>query len=181
MINLVSEIPLVNESTPEERLRRYKEQLQKMAESENRDLKFSNIVRINDDKQQGTSTREIEAEAVKTKSLKTSESPSPPQTLVSPSKRELRESMVVSSKSTRDAVAKRIADKDSKNKILMKARIKAIDSKLQDIKSRRSMIQLQYKRGLIDQSEYEKRMEILVAEGRELIKEKTVLDKSLSR
>ncbi|TFG32015.1 hypothetical protein EU527_11200 [Candidatus Thorarchaeota archaeon] len=167
---------MVNESTPEERLRRYKEQLQKMAESENRALKLTNPVK----------TKEIShpiTQPVKQTNPETKaplKNPSPPQTLVSPSKRELRESMIVSSKSKREVPVSALADKESKNRIMLKTRIKAIDSKLQDIKSRKSMIELQFKRGMITQSEYQQRMEVLVSEGQELLREKAEIDKSFS-
>ena len=167
---------MVNESTPEERLKRYKEQLAKMAESENRDLKFSNPVKVKE-----TSPKDDSETPKAVDDSPPNRNPSPPRTLVSPAKRELRESMVVSSRAKRDALLSKPSDKDSKNKIMMKARIKAIESKLQDIKSRKSMIELQYKRKMISKSEYEKRMEILVREGKELLREKAEIDKSLSK
>ncbi|TFG32100.1 hypothetical protein EU527_10870 [Candidatus Thorarchaeota archaeon] len=165
----------MNKSTPEERLKKYKEQLKKMEDSENRERKLANPLKINqisDSKTEQNEQINLETESSLT-------NPSPPRTLVSPSKRELRESMVVSSRSKRDTLVSTSADKDSKNRIMMKARMKAIDSKLQDIKSRKSMIELQYKRGMISQIDYQQRMEILVSEGRELLKERAELDKSL--
>ena len=167
---------MVNESTPEERLKRYKEQLAKMAESEDRDLKFSNPVKVKE-----TPPEDVSETPKAVDSSLPIRNPSPPRTLVSPAKRELRESMVVSNKAKRDALLSKLSDKDSKNKIMMKARIKAIESKLQDIRSRKSTIELQYKRKMINKSEYEKRMEILVREGKELLREKAEIDKSLSK
>ena len=167
---------MVNKSTPEERLKRYKEQLKKLAESENRDLKLTNPVKT---KKVATLETQPSSSPPDTINLNPA-SPSPPQTLVSPSKRELRESMVVKSKSKREALVSKLSDKEGKNKIMLKARIKAIDSKLKDIKSRREMIELQYKRGMINRGDYEKRMKILVSEGQELLREKAEIDKALS-
>jgi len=167
---------LVNESTPEERLKRYKERLAKMAESENRDLKFSNPVKL-----KGTSPKTQTLTLKETTKDVQIENPSPPSNLVSPAKRELRESMIVSSRVKREALISKLAEKDSRNRVMMKARMKAIDSKLQDIKSRRTTIESQFKRKMISKSEYNERMEILVKEGQELLREKAEMEKSLSK
>ncbi len=168
---------MVNETTPEERLKRYKKQLEVMAEAEHKVLKFTNPVK----KDEHEVAQIPSASNNNSKNEHIPKNPSPPRTLVSPSKRELRESMIVTHKSKSESLVTRLPDKDSKNRIMLKARMKAIDSKLQDIKSRKAMIELQYKRKLITKSEYEKRIQVLIAEGKELLREKARIDTSLSR
>ena len=63
---------------------------------------------------------------------------------------------------------------------MLRAREKAIMNQLQEIKSRKSTLDLQYKRKVIDREEYERRMKLLVSEGHELLKEKTDIDKALA-
>lgn len=167
---------LVDESTPEERLKKYKEQLAKMAELENKSLKSSPSEKKTDTPEEKTPQSDTNVKITK----QSPQPPHPPSTLVSPSKRELRESQVVSNKSKRDALVAKLSEKDSKSRIMLKARMKAIDSKLQDIKIRKATIEREYKRKRISKSEYERRIEVLVHEGKELLKEKAKIDKSLS-
>lgn len=168
---------MVNESTPEERLKKYKEQLAKMAESENKVLKSTTSAKTTKVSEEKAPQTDPNVKASKQRP----QPPHPPSTLVSPSKRELRESQVVSNKSKRDELLAKLSDKDGKNRIMLKARMKAIDSKLQDIKSRKATIELQYKRKMISKSEYERRMEVLVSEGKQLVRDRTELDRVLSR
>ncbi len=169
----MSEYHLVNEETPEERLKKYKERLEKMAQAEGRDSKLTNPIKS-------------EKEVVKREpppqpapiDASIGPRPKPPPVLESPAKRELRESQVV--KKRRDALYAKLESKGGKNLIMLKAREKAIANQLQEIKNRKSMLERQYKRKTIDKREYESRVKLLVTEGQDLLKEKVKIDKKLS-
>ena len=158
----------MNEETPEERLKKYKENLSEMAESDGQDSKISNSEE---------QIKEIETPSVKLESE--SSKPRPPQILESPAKRELRESEVV--KKRREALYAKLESKSGKSRILLRAREKAIMNQLQEIKSRKSTLELQYKRKVIDRDEYDRRMQLLVGEGRDLLIEKGQIDKTLAQ
>jgi len=149
----------VNEETPEERLKKYKENLAKMARSDESD-----------------EIEETSAPSIKLESK--SSTARPPQVLESPAKKELRESKVV--KKRREALYAKLESKSGKSKIMLRAREKAIKNQLQEIKSRKSTLELQYKRKVIDRGEYERRMKLLVSEGKDLLIEKAAIDKSLA-
>jgi hypothetical protein len=171
----VRDRPLVNESTPKERLKKYKESLAKLALLEGRELKLSNPVKdseVDAPAKEGSShvpARQEPAENIR-----------PPQVLVSPSKRELRESMAFSKKKGNEFKAD-LSLNSERSRILLKAREKAIDSALADIKNRRSMIELQLKKKTISKDEYERRIRSLVEEGHRLLKEKSEVDKALAK
>lgn len=167
---------MVNEETPEERLKKYKERLAEMALEDGRDSKLVNSIETENE----VVRREPPPnppEPVSNEALIDSR-PKPPTVLESPAKRELRESQVV--KKRRDELITKLEDTSGKNRVMLKAREKAIKNQLQEIKSRKSMLELQYKRKVIDKLEYEKRMKLLVQEGRELIQEKAEVDKALA-
>ena len=63
---------------------------------------------------------------------------------------------------------------------MLRAREKAIKNQLQEIKNRKATLELQYKRKVIDRGEYERRMKLLVSEGKDLLIEKAAIDKSLA-
>ncbi len=166
---------MANKETPEERLKRYKESLAKMAKEEGRDIELVNQI-------------QEEKEVVKRKppppqpapiEAPIGPRPSPPRTLESPAKKELRESQVVKKK--RNELLKRLESSGGKDRIMLKAREKAIDNQLREIKNKKSMLELQYKRKVIDRAEYERRMDLLVREGQELLKEKAQIDESLAK
>lgn len=165
---------MVNEETPEERLKRYKERLAKMAQSEGRETKLTNPIKSKKE----VVRREPPPQPAPVDAL-IGPRPKPPPVLESPAKRELRESQVV--KKRRDDLIKKLGSTGSRNRVMLKAREKAIDNQLQEIKSRKGMLELQYKRKVIDRGEYERRMKLLVQEGRELIHEKSEIDKNLAR
>jgi len=166
---------LPNEETPEERLKRYKENLAKMAKDEGRDIEHVNQIKEEKEvvKQKTPPPQPAPIEAP------IGPRPSPPRTLESPAKKELRESQVV--KKRREDLLKRLGSTGGKNRIMLKARQKAIDNQLREIKDKKSILELQYKRKVIDRKEYERRMDLLVKEGHELLKEKAEIDESLAR
>jgi hypothetical protein len=168
---------MANESTPEERLRKYKESLAKMALAEGKTLKLSNPLKTK--KLSDTPTSTLVMPEATTPLPKTNIRP--PQILVSPSKRELRESMISSRIKKGDESRTSLEKKVGRDRIMAKAREKAITSSLQDIKSRKSMLELQLKRKMIAKDEYDKRMKSLVDEGQRLLREKAEVDKALAK
>ena len=164
---------MVNEETSEERLKKYKERLAKMAQSEGRESKLTNEIKI----EKPIVKREPPPQPI-LKDAPIDPRPKPPPEFESPAKRELRESQVV--KKRRDALYAKLESKSGKNRIMLRAREKAIKNQLQEIKSRKSTLELQYKRKVIDRGEYERRMKLLVSEGKDLLIEKAAIDKSLA-
>ena len=144
-----------DESTPEERLRKYKKQLEEMAREEGRELKRKEV------------TREGPKQTVKP------ERPSP--TLESPAKRELRESSATTGAGPTDSDRRGF-----KERMMMAARERAIQSSLRDLRERKEGLELLYKRKLIDRREFEKRKKELTDEGQSLLREKAEIDKELS-
>jgi hypothetical protein len=167
---------LANESTPEERLRKYKESLTKMALDEGKILKLSNPLKTKKPSDTPTASTVAPAPAPSPR-----ENVRPPQVLVSPSKRELRESMISSRIKKGDEFRTSLDKKEGRDRIMAKAREKAIISSLQDIKSRKSMLELQLKRKMIAKDEYDKRMKSLVDEGQRLLREKAEIDKVVTK
>ncbi len=165
---------MVNEETPEERLKKYKERIAKMAQSEGRESKLANHIEI----EKPIVKREPPPQPIP-KDAPIGPRPKPPPVLESPAKRELRESQVV--KKRREALLSKLESKSGKSRIMLKAREKAIDSQLKEMKSRKSKLELQYKRKVIDRDEYERRMSILVSAGHDLLKEKAEIDKTFAK
>ena len=170
----MSEYHLVNEETPEDRLKKYKASLAKMAQAEGEDAKLVNPI-----KSEEVVKREPPPPQPAPVDAPIGPRPKPPTVLESPAKRELRESQVV--KKRREALLKKLDSKGSRSRVMLRARQKAVDNQLQEIKSRKSMLELQYKRKVIDRTEYDSRMKLLVQEGRDLLKEKSEIDESLAR
>lgn len=167
---------MVNEETPEERLKKYKEGLAKMAQSDGRDSKLRNPSKSEEPTaesvERGPSLQPVPND------IPIDPSPKPPPVLESPAKRELRESMVV--RKNREALVKKLEGK-GRSRVMLMAREKAIVNQLQEIKSRKSMLELQLKRKVITRDEFDRRRELLVQEGQELVKEKAEIDKALSK
>lgn len=148
-----------------------------MALSEGKTLKLSNPIKS--PKPLDTPKTSDITPSLTSRSVK--ENIRPPQVLVSPSKRELRESIVSSRKKTGDEFRTPLEDKAGRNRVMMKARLKAIDGSLQEIKNRRSMLELQFKKKMVSKDEYDKRMRMLVEEGQRLLREKAEIDKALAK
>lgn len=165
---------MVNKDTPEERLKKYKERLAEMAQLEEQDSKLPNPTKS----EKTVVKREPPPQPIPEDAV-IGPRPKPPPVLESPAKRELRESMVVKKK--RDALRARLGNNGGKNRIMLKAREKAIDNQLQEIKNRKSMLEREYKRKVINKVEYESRLKLLVNEGQNLLKEKSDIDKELAQ
>ncbi|RLI52415.1 MAG: hypothetical protein DRP09_17950, partial [Candidatus Thorarchaeota archaeon] len=67
-----------------------------------------------------------------------------------------------------------------KERMMMAARERAIQSSLRDLRERKEGLELLYKRKLIDRREFEKRKKELTDEGQSLLREKAEIDKELS-
>lgn len=170
------DLVLAHESTPQERLRKYKEELAKMARSEGKQLSVSHSF-----ESEKTATDSLaDSEPTVINAAPSREQIRPPQVLVSPSKRELDEPMVSSRKRKTEEVRPTPKTKVGKNRIMMKARGKAIDGQLQDIKDRKALLELHLKKKKISKVEYNERMKMLVEEGQILLKEKAELDNAMS-
>jgi len=167
---------LANESTPEARLKKYKEDLAKMALSEGKQLKSPNPI----DSQKSANGPTVVGVPPTTTTTPPREHIRPPQTLVSPSKAELREPMVSSRKKRGDESRTTSKSKASRNRIMMKAREKAIDGQLQDVKDRKALLELHLEKKKITKDEYDTEMKALVEEGQNLLREKAELDRALS-
>jgi hypothetical protein len=165
---------LVNEQTPEERLKKYKERLAKMAQEEGRNKVVNTL------KEKDTVVKKIPP-SPKPAHIEPpiGPRPKPPAVLESPAKRELRESQVV--KKRRDELLRKLEGKGGKSRVMLRARQKAITSQLDEIKSRKSVLELQLKRKVIGRDEFEKRRNLLIKEGQELIKEKAEIDEALAK
>ena len=166
---------MADEETPEERLKKYKESLAKMAHDEGLDSKLDSQI---EEEEKEVVKREPPPESA-SKEVPVGPKPAPPRTLESPAKKELRESQVV--KKRRDELVERLRSTSGKSRVMLKARAKAIDSQLREIKNEKENLELQYKRKVIDHAEYDQRMDLLVKEGHELLKEKSEIDKSLAK
>jgi len=146
-----------------------------MALSEGKQLKQSIAV----ESQRIVDTSSIDGTPPATNATSTQENIRPPQMLVSPSKRELHEPIVASRKKKSDEPRTTSKSKASRNRIMMKAREKAIDGQLQDVKDRKCQLELHLKKKKITKDEYDERMKALVVEGQSLLREKADLDRDL--
>ena len=167
---------MANESTPEARLKKYKEELAKMALSEGKQIKSSSPIQS----QKPANGSTIDSVRPTTTTAPPKENVRPPQMLVSPSKRELREPLVSSRKKKGDEVRTTSKSKASRNRIMMKAREKAIDGQLQDVKDRKALLELHLEKKKITKDEYDTEMKALVEEGQNLLREKAELDRNLA-
>ncbi|MFX1483914.1 MAG: hypothetical protein ACFFCP_12105 [Promethearchaeota archaeon] len=163
------------EHSPEERLKRYKASLDKMAKEEGRNLKTTSQVR----KESGIGS--TSARTTVDKKVKQVGKPKPPQVLESPAKKELRESIATVRTSRKALTDAKIKEIDGRNLLLLKVRQKSLESGLRDIKKRRETLQAQLKSKYITKEQYEADMAELVAEGRKLLVEKERVDKEMAR
>jgi len=67
------------------------------------------------------------------------------------------------------------------NLLLLRVRLRSIDSSLQDIKKKRQTLEAQLKSKFIDKKKYQEEMSLLVAEGRKLLVEKERVEKEMKK
>ena len=175
----LSDINLPYEHSPEDRLKRYKASLDKMAEKEGRNLKSTKEVqKTSQPKNERTVNpvrappRKIEAKEPQFK---------PPQVLVSPAKKELGESIATVRKAPKALSEAKIKELNGRNLLMLRVRHRSIDSSLRDIKKRRETLEAQLKSKFIDKKKYQEEMAALVAEGRKLLVEKERVEKEMKQ
>ena len=164
------------EHSPEERLKRYKASLDKMAKEEGRNLKSTKEV-----KKTSQPKTERTPNPVKTapREVKPPEPQfKPPQVLVSPAKKELGESRATVRKTETDAKVKEL---NGRNLVMLKVRLRSIESSLREIKKRRETLEAQLKSKFIDKKKYREEMDALVAEGRSLLVDKERVEKEMKK
>jgi hypothetical protein len=175
----LSDINLPYEHSPEERLKRYKASLDKLAKSEGRNLKSTKQVK---------KTAPIKVERVKNpvksapRVIKAEEPElKPPQVLVSPAKKELGESRATVKKSSKALSAAKVKELNGRNLVMLRVRLRSIESSLREIKKRRQTLEAQLKSKFIDKKKYRAEMDALVEEGRSLLVEKERVEKEMKK
>lgn len=167
------------EHSPNERLKRYKASLEKMAKEEGRNLKFTKETQKPTQLKDKRTTNPVKTD--RKKGEREEKQSKPPQVLVSPAKKELGESMTTVRKSTKTLSEVKIKELDGRNLLMLKVRLRSIESALRDIKKRRGTLEAQLKSKFIDKKKYQEEMEALVAEGRKLLVEKESVEKEMKR
>ncbi|MFW9962899.1 MAG: hypothetical protein ACFFCX_05015 [Candidatus Sifarchaeia archaeon] len=167
------------EHSPEDRLKRYKQSLEKMAKEEGRNLKFT---KQETKAPQPKSERVINPVKTVPKKVESKEPKlKPPQVLVSPAKKELGESIATVRKAPKTISDAKLKDLDGKNLLLLRVRQRSIESALREIKKRRVTLEAQLKSKFIDRKKYRTEMAALVEEGRSLLVEKERVEKEMKR
>jgi hypothetical protein len=166
-----------NKLTPEERLKRYKEYLSKLAETEGRVLSSPQPVQ-EESKKSSEVQRPHDAYDRPREPPKHVQSPkkAKKQSLVSPSKRELQELKKAVALKARE---KRKPSLSGRSITMLRVRSKAIARALIEIKNKRERLERRHDRGIIDQDEYQQELAKLVSEGHDLLREKTEIDEEI--
>jgi chromosome segregation ATPase len=167
------------EHSPEERLKRYKASLDKMAKEEGRNLKSTKNVPKTAQSKDKETVNPVSAKSKKTQSREPQIKP--PQELVSPAKKELGESIATVRKSPKASSRAKDKESDGRNFLMLKVRLGSIESGLRDIKKRRETLEAQLKSKYIDRKKYQEEMTALVAEGRKLLVEKERVEKEMKQ
>ena len=166
------------EHSPEERLKRYKASLDKLAKKEGRNLKTTSNVK------KSTTTSPIRTSSDKTQLGKTVRhvgKPKPPQVTESPAKKELRESIATVRKSPKVMSDAKIKEIDGRNLLMLRVRHRSIESSIREIKKRRETLEAQLKTKFITKKQYREEMAALVEEGRSLLVDKERVEKEMAR
>ncbi|MHA2160634.1 MAG: hypothetical protein ACXABE_17200 [Candidatus Thorarchaeota archaeon] len=166
------------EHSPEDRLKRYKASLEKMAKSEGKNLKTTSQVKKNSE---STTKKQVTQRTSLDKTVRRVGKPKPPQITESPSKKELRESIATVRKSKKTMSDAKIKEIDGRNLIMLKVRQRSIESALKEIKKRRETLEAQLKSKFITKKQYQEEMAALVAEGRTLLVDKERVEKEMAR
>ena len=165
--------------SPEDRLKRYKERLEKMAKEEGRNLKLTKQETKTSQPKTTRTTNPVKAAPKKVEP----EEPQlkPPQVLVSPAKKELGESIATVRKSPKVLSDAKIKELSGRNLLMLRVRHRSIESSLREIKKRRDTLEAQLKSKFIDKKKYRAEMDALVAEGRSLLVEKERVEKEMKK
>jgi hypothetical protein len=163
--------------SPEDRLKRYKASLDKMAKEEGRNLKSTkHVQKVSQPKNERT-VNPVKATVRKVDPSEPQHRP--PQVLVSPSKKELGESIATVKKAPKTLSDAKIKELDGKNLLMLRVRYRSIESSLREIKKKRETLEAQLKSKFIDKKQYQKDMAALVEEGRSLLFEKERVEKEM--
>jgi len=103
----------------------------------------------------------------------------PPQVLVSPAKKEMGDSIATVRKTPKTLSEAKIKELNGRNLLLLKVRLRSIESALREIKKRRETLEAQLKSKFIDKKKYQEEMSALVAEGRKLLVDKERVEKEM--
>ena len=163
--------------SPEERLKRYKDSLEKMAKEEGRNLKFTKPVQKTKETKKKKTVNPVKAAPKEEEAKK--QQVKPPQVLVSPAKKELGETIATVRKAPKDLSEAKIKELNGRNLLMLKVRLRSIESALRDIKKRRQTLEAQLKSKFIDKKKYQEEMSALVAEGRKLLVDKERVEKEI--
>ncbi|MBY8998409.1 MAG: hypothetical protein KGD60_11815 [Candidatus Thorarchaeota archaeon] len=166
------------EHSPEDRLKRYKTSLDKMAKEEGRNLKSTKQVQKTSQPKNKRTVNPVRPPARK-------EEPNepqfrPPQVLVSPAKKELGESIATVRKNPKTLSVAKIKELDGRNLLMLKVRHRSIESSLREIKKRRETLEVQLKSKFITKKQYQEEMAALVEQGRSLLVDKERVEKEMA-
>jgi hypothetical protein len=175
----VSDSILPYEHSPEERLKRYKASLDKMAKEEGRNLKSTKQETKTSEPKDHSTTNPVRAVSKKVESKEPHLKP--PQVLVSPAKKELGESIATVRKAPKTISDAKIKELDGRNLLMLRVRQRSIESSLRQIKKRRETLEAQLKSKFIDKKKYREEMAALVEEGRSLLVEKERVEKEMKK
>ena len=166
------------EHSPEDRLKRYKASLGKMAKKEGRNLKTTAQV-----KKVSDSTM-MKSESDKTRVNKTVRrvgKPKPPQVTVSPAKTELKLLSGSARKTPGTMSDAKVKEINGRNLLMLRVRQRSIESSLKEIKKHRETLEAQLKSKFITKKQYQEEMAALVAEGRTLLVDRERVEKEMAR
>ncbi len=167
------------EHSPEDRLKRYKASLDKLAEKEGRNLKSTKQVQKTSQPKNERTVNPVKSDPKKIRV----EDPQfkPPQVLVSPAKKEMGESIATVRKAPKALSEVKLKELNGRNLLMLRVRHRSIDSSLREIKKRRETLEAQLKSKFIDKKKYQEEMAALVAEGRKLLVEKERVEKEMKQ
>lgn len=166
-----------NKLSPEERLKRYKESLEKMAEKEGREITTTKS-------DQEEISKPIDAERPHDAYDRPSEPPKhtqqarkpKAQTFVSPSKRELEELKVAMAAKAQEKKEPKLSGRSLS---MLRVRSRALAKALTEMKVKREKLERRHDRDIINQEEYQEELSKLVSEGHDLLREKTEIDEEI--
>jgi hypothetical protein len=166
-----------NKLTPEERLKRYKEYLSKMAEKEGKEL-------LSAKSKQETIEKPVETQ----RPHGAYDRPREPPKHMQPPKKTVRHSIVSPSKQELEELRKAMESKAHEKKkpavsgrslTMLRVRSRALAKALTEMKVKRDKLERQHDRGIIDEDEYQQRLAQLISEGHNLLREKTEIDEEI--
>ena len=167
----MSGVQLSKESTPKERLEKYRKDLAKLSEEEN------------SSSSEGARTETVKkttpAAAKPAKPKAAIAAPGPPRLMISPSKLELREVRTTASRARKPLPRRRDKSKVRKQLVKLRVRAKSFESMWKNVRNKRERLERKFERGFIGEKEYKKLLTSLVNEGHELHRKKAKIDREI--